>query len=422
VSLPSGVSGLITPSVACASPAACVSAVTYVDSDQVSHGVLVWGHGSSWTTYPVPLPGNADPGQPALLYSVACASPSACVAVGRYTTKAGYSEGMLVSGYGSTWKAVQVPVPANGTAGTGNPVAVACVPGGKCLAVGGYSESSGSGALVLWGFGSKWATSEPPAPPNLLAGTGIELSVAACAPDGACAAMGGYADTSRQTQDTLVSGHGSSWTAAEPRIPAGDGALTADYPGQVACTSAGHCVAVIVYANAAGTDRGTLASGYGKTWKMAKLALPSNGQAGSATPFTVACAASGQCLAVGEYSVAGVTHGLLEYGQGLSWAPAQAMLPANANPAASAYLEWVSCAPNGLCAATGAYTDTYGNEDNVVLSGTWPSLTPAQPPAPFASPEDIDSVSCTSSSTQADCAIAGGGRYASTDALLWGPS
>ena len=112
--LPSGVSNATSASlwsVACPSASACVAAGDYYTADGGQVPLLLTGYGSSWTAATAKLPAAADPNGYAFvtLNAVACASASRCVAVGSYNDSSGASQGLLVSGYGSSWTAVTVP-------------------------------------------------------------------------------------------------------------------------------------------------------------------------------------------------------------------------------------------------------------------------------------------------------------------------
>ena len=85
---------------------------------------------SSWTASEVPLPGNAG-GSDVTLSGEACPSSSQCIAVGSYTDASGYGQGLLLSGYGTSWTETQAPLPPDATGGT--LTGVACYSPTQCV-------------------------------------------------------------------------------------------------------------------------------------------------------------------------------------------------------------------------------------------------------------------------------------------------
>lgn len=84
--------------------------------------------------------------------SAACPSASSCDAVGFYEDPAYADHPMLLSGSGACWTVTQLPLPANAQElyirqGTGP--FLTCLSASQCLAVGTYTDSSGTGHGLL---------------------------------------------------------------------------------------------------------------------------------------------------------------------------------------------------------------------------------------------------------------------------------
>ena len=118
-------------------------------------GLLLTGSGSAWTAIQAPLPANASTNATLIgeLNSVACPSMSQCVAAGIYTGKSSNEQGLLLTGPGSLWTATQAPLPANAT--TSPPDAqlepLACASTSECVAAGKYFSGSGIDGLLVTG-------------------------------------------------------------------------------------------------------------------------------------------------------------------------------------------------------------------------------------------------------------------------------
>jgi len=165
----------------------------------------------------------------------------------------------------------------------------------------------------------------------------------------------------------------------------------------VACTASGACLAGGNY-QAAGRQIEPMvaAQSHGRWTRGTPLMLP----AGAASqPYAqvngIACRSAGNCVAVGDY----------EYGRSRNlqafiatqahgrWARAfTPRPPANASSPASAQLEAVTCTRDGSCAAVGSYQDSSGNAQTMVLvkppAGPWRQATEiASPPNAAANPD-----------------------------------
>jgi Fibronectin type III domain len=366
------------------------------------------GGSGTWTPTEAPLPANAAVPYPGpTLFAVACASTSACTVVGDYTDTSGNYQGLLVTGSGSTWTATEMPLPAN--AGS-NPdpfvPAVACPSTSVCAATGRYTDSSGNHqGLLVTGSGSTWTAAKAPLPANAGSNPDPLLSAVACPSAAACTAVGDYTDTSGDHRGLLETWSGNTWTATEAPLPAnaaGGGSLAG-----VACPSTSVCTAVGDYGDAAGHAHLLTVTGSGSTWTAAEAPLPANaGGPYQATPQGISCSSASACTAVGGYSdTSGGYQGFLATRSGSIWTASEAPLPAGASSDPAVNLQ-VACP--STCVAVGNYGDTSNNLQGLLvtqLGGTW---TGAKAPFPANAAGDpfvqLGGVACASAGV---CAAAG---------------
>jgi hypothetical protein len=296
---------------ACPSVTTCVAAGDYTDSSGNSQVMLLTGHGSSWTAVKAPLPAGAPSNPEASLSGIACPSAVMCVAVGDYTGSSGETRGLLLTGHGSSWTVAEMPLPAGARPGAGLS-GVACPSAIVCVAVGDYTGSSGKPqGLLLTRRGSSWTAIRAPLP----VGAGAEPSLwgVACPSATACVVAGSTADSSSSphspSQGLLLTGHGSSWTAVTAPTPAGASAAAGDSVSldAMACPSASACVVNGHYLDSPGHPEAMLLTGHGSSWTAAKAPLPADA-APSPGPLppgpalnSVACRSVTVCAAVGDY-------------------------------------------------------------------------------------------------------------------------
>ena len=172
---------------------------------------------------------------------------------------------------------------------------------------------------------------------------------------------------------TSSAGTGSgSWTAAEASLPSDASAPQSGYVratlGSVACPSTSECVAGGTYAATSGLNGGLLLTGSGSSWSP--FGAPDT------SVSDVACPTASQCVAT-EY----VTNDLL-IGSGSSWAAQQVPLPANAGPNPTVYLDSVACPSVTTCVVAGSYTDSSGNQQGMLVTGSGTSWTATELPLP----------------------------------------
>jgi hypothetical protein len=288
-----------------------VATGNYTDSSGNYQALLLTGSGSSWTATTAPLPADAAADPEATIGSVTCPTASTCVAIGWYNDSSGNNQALLVTGSGSSWTATAAPLPAG--AGPNSWLAsVTCPSASACVATGNYTDSSGNNqALLVTGSGSSWTATTAPLPAGAgSGGGGAGLASVACPTASACVAIGGYTDASGDGQMLLETGSGSSWTATTAPLPAGAGS-GANGPAlaSVACATASACVAIGWYTDASGDGQVLLETGSGSSWTAAEAPLPANDVPeprevkGNEAPSAglVVCPSTSSCVAIGSY-------------------------------------------------------------------------------------------------------------------------
>lgn len=358
---------VLLQSIACGSPTSCTAVGVYSDNANNTSdltGMLATGSGTSWASIESPLPANAAALSNVSLTSITCASATSCVAVGDYTDSAGYTDGLIVTGSGTTWTAIESPVPAGGDGA--ELTSVTCSSANSCVAVGTYGTASGppyGGPLIVSGFGSSWTAAAVSSPQD--AHDTIELSAVACGSATLCVATGSYYADSRTYQGLLVTGSGTSWTATKAAAPHGETSATLY---SVACGSPTSCVAVGGYYNSSDDLHGYTLSGARTSWSAAVAPVPRNGSQQDQDNFdsdlaSVTCLSATSCTAVGDYYSRGEYEGLLISGSGNSWAASEASTPSNMNSTGTA-LASVLCTSTSECIAMGVYDCLNANPCN----------------------------------------------------------
>ena len=324
----------------------------------------------------IEVPGLAalNTGGLAQVTSMSCASAGNCAAGGSYDNDH-YHQGFVAVERNGRWgKAVEVPGLAALNTGGGDGArvtSVSCGSAGSCAAGGYYTDSAG----VPHGFvaderNGAWGTAI--GVPGLAALSRYsEVFSVSCASAGNCAAGGSY-HNDHHHQGFVADERNGRWGKAI-EVP-GLGALNKDENAEVtsvSCGSAGSCAAGGSYD--ARRPGGFVAVERHGRWGTA-IKVPELGVLNARGAFvnSVSCASAGYCAAGGGY---GDQH---RHGQGFvaversgRWGTAIGVPGLGAlNTGGGAEVDSVSCAPAGTCAAGGYYLDRHGNFQGFVVSQT----------------------------------------------------
>jgi hypothetical protein len=334
-------------SVSCSGPRACIAVGQFAIGGRNTLPLAERWNGGNWSRLALGVPGGAIGGA---LDGVACASSTACTAVGTFTNAARVRIALIERLNGARWQIQPGPRPLG--AGGSALSAVSCGSRSDCTAVG----SRFGKPLILHWDGDEWSVGAAPA---RVGPVRVGLSAVSCPSPSFCTAVGGAA---------ALRWNGIIWsverTVAPPRGRSFDG---------VSCRSKAFCVAVA----------GSAAEVWnGSRWSIERVAIPGPRELQSSSMDAVSCLSSRSCFAVGTLTryvpctdscepYYTVTTLLAEYWNGARWST-----QATPNPDADAtynnpgrLLTSVSCSSSSACTAVGPYTDVYS--EAVALAERW---------------------------------------------------
>ncbi|HEY2355525.1 MAG TPA: Ig-like domain-containing protein [Gaiellaceae bacterium] len=365
---------------ACASAGNCVVSGWYTDSNGMRPGFVVDETNGSWGS-PVPA-GNIN--------SISCPAAGDCVAAG---------DGLLEQTNG-TWSGSAVQVPDPQEIGVSGWTSVSCASPGNCVAGGASASGLLTQAIVanetngIWGNvtivpGSAALNSTQATGP----GHGATVLSVSCPTAGNCAVGGRYEDSSFRTRSFVADETNGTWgTAIE--TPGTAALSTGNFDAgvySVSCTSPGNC--------SAGGDYSTVPNAPGQFGQQAFVIDETNGVWGTAVevPGTaalnsngyanvnaVSCSAAGNCSAGGYYSDGQGGGGnnrqafVIDETNG-TWGTVIDPGTKALNTGDIAYVDSLSCAAVGYCAAAGLYVDDSGDHGFVVSSTGEPAATALAP-------------------------------------------
>ncbi|MFZ2055875.1 MAG: hypothetical protein WAV54_00495, partial [Acidimicrobiales bacterium] len=365
-------------SVACPSATSCVAVGS---SDGYYEPLAETWNGVSWTVTSVPTVAGTSY---ATLTGVSCAATTLCIAVGYSVTATSstYSSTGLVDEWdGNVWRAVMTPADA---VNNSELMAVSCVAGPKCFAVGQQGTAGGGNTPFAEAWdGTTWTT----VPTSALAGD--SLSDVACSSGASCVVVGQGSDES----DLLLAAawNATTWTVDTPPVPVA-------YSGwdlvSVACISVDSCTAV-------GSDSHTslVEQWNGTAWTVS--ATPAT-LAGPSEFGGVAYSSASAVIAVGSAANpdVGDPTPLAEISDGSTWSNMNILGPTG--PSGQTNLLGVACSLPTSCVAVG-YSSFLDDDDSTAPDfpiaeqwngTTWDLMDVPAPVGEVAS--ELTAVSCSS--------------------------
>jgi hypothetical protein len=260
--------------IACPATGRCMAVGTTGPTRGVMSAEALQWNGTRWRIQPMPtVPG-------ASLSAVACASASACMAVGESDS------GVLAERWnGTRWRILPAPTPKGAAvSGLGG---VSCLSPSFCMAAGAYSTSSSPDGPAKsfterWN-GKRWAIMPSPNPPGAVQ---TFLGSVSCTAPSACTTTGEQHSATGIVHTVAERWNGTRWRIqATPNPPK---AQFANLAG-LACTGPSACLAV------GSSDQGTLAERWnGTRWRIQPMPASPGGQlTGLACPAPAACTAVG---------------------------------------------------------------------------------------------------------------------------------
>ena len=328
VALPASASSAIqnaqVRAVSCSSAGNCSAAGTFQDtSSPYAHvlGFVVDEVRGAWTSaQEVALPADANVNPFVNLTQVACASAGNCSASGSYIDSNNVTHGLIVNEVRGTWSpGLAVTPPGNAAAYPNTQVsALTCVRAGYCSAIGTYLEATGkSEGFTVEERAGHWAQALMM---RLPVGASVNPHVffygfagISCASAGNCATGGQYRDAGAKYQGFLLNEVRGVWQVARTLALPADAAMAGKNGGVVAvsCASAGYCSAGAAYFDRSGLYQALIVNEVHGIWQRGtKVALPNGarsvGVAGGV--YSVVCLTGNHCTAAGSYLSTSTTY------------------------------------------------------------------------------------------------------------------
>jgi hypothetical protein len=324
---------------------ACTAVGYYENTPKTSATLAEAWNGTAWSIQPTPNPAGATV---SILQAVSCPAPSACAAVGEYSSRPlGPAFAEAQTWNGSAWSIQPIPSPAG--ARRTSLQAVSCTSPEACTAVGFYIPRHGNqrGLTERWN-GTRWTIQATPRPGVINFLYGVDCTAAS-----ACTAVGWYNTGAGDAQPLAEAWNGTSWQVQKVKLPAGSagGAFAT-----VSCTSATACTAGGTYFASPG---GAFAERWnGKSWSFQSVPPPPNAATSTSDIglTAVACSSARACVAVGNYAPNNQPVTFAEAWNGTSWTLQPIGLP---DGIIASTLTGMSCAAPH-CVAVGAYAGQAG--------------------------------------------------------------
>jgi hypothetical protein len=345
---PSGAMESKLYSVSCASPSAC-TAVGQSTSDFTVFSTLAerW-NGNKWSIKPTLTPGGTN----GSLDSVSCPSAKACIAVGEYETTGGSFVVLAERWNGKKWSRLHPSNPPGATGSGFN--GISCRSTQACTAVGDYSNGTVDQSLIEHWNGKAWSIKPSPNPTGAIRS---QLNAVACTSASACFAVGTSTDSSPVSRTLTERWNGKKWSIKPSPNPAGATQAELD---DASCTSADRCIAVGHYQKTADHSR-TLAERWnGKNWTIQHTLNPTSDP--NKFLLGVSCTSGSACTAVGYTSGPIAWQAtLVEHWNGRKWG-----VQKSADPGTDNELFGTSCTATNTCTAVGWYEKSSGRQKTLV--------------------------------------------------------
>lgn len=206
--------------IACASDGRCVAVGSFIDSNDVTQGLLVDENGNAVSRgETLALPANASAYAGATLSEVTCVKDSTCAVFGSYYSHSGAIEALSASQTRNVWsRAVELAMPTDADT---NPHVflygfngIACFSSGNCSVGGQYEATNGDyeGFLANETNGT-WSSAQELSLPSgaQFAGKNGGVVALACPANGNCRASGAYVDAAGLYQAVVVTEVDGVW-------------------------------------------------------------------------------------------------------------------------------------------------------------------------------------------------------------------
>jgi hypothetical protein len=336
--------------VSCASPRVCTAVGYFTNSDGVGAALAERWNGIRWTIQQIPNPTGSTS---TLLFGVACASKTACTAVGSVSNRTGTTAPLAERWNGIRWTIERIPNPAKANSSDLSYLSdVSCASTTACIAVGYSGNRPGTAGVTLverWN-GTSWGIQRTPYPVDARAAF---LSGVSCAGLASCTAAGFFINDAGAGVTLAEYWNGTIWSIQRTANPVG--ATYVQLVG-VSCASATSCTTVGFFTDVTGIEVMIAERSNATTWGLERTLYPDSARY---VQFTgVSCASSSSCTAVGFLNnVTGFDVTLAERRNGTAW-----VIQPTPNPvgATNNSLGAVSCPSKTACIAVGGFTNSAG--------------------------------------------------------------
>jgi hypothetical protein len=392
--LPPGAKGLAQgylPSLSCPSVGNCAATGVYLDASGSTQGLVLEEARGRWSSATIAPPVGAAQSATVTPFSVSCAAPGDCSAVGYFVDQAGAGQALAVNERGGRWQRAQEVALPPGAAGAGQSAvlrSVSCAGALACSAVGTYLGAAApvgyAEGMVANEVAGVWQRAQPVTlPANAGANPSVSLAQLSCAAPGDCSAIGSYLDNDNVTHSMLVDEVGGAWRpAAMLTPPPNANRYELAQLNSLDCAGPGRCTALGTYETAAGLAEGFTVTEAGNRWRRAQEIVMPVGPATNPHVFfygfnDISCPGATSCSAGGQYRdgqgryqgfFVDEVHGTWRAARALSLPPSSLMAGKNGGVVA------VSCTAVGACSAGAAYLDAANRYQGLVASevdGRW---------------------------------------------------
>jgi hypothetical protein len=378
-------------SVSCGNPGTCAAGGDYFDRHKSNQAFVVLERKGQWGKA-IEVPGLAALNKvDAILFSVSCGPAGTCSAGGSYTDVSSHSQGFVTGEKNGTWsKAIEVPgLGALNAGGTARVTELSCTPRGNCAAGGMYTDGDGHAqGFVASEKNGHWGQAiEVPGLGALNVGGSAGVSTVACASEGNCTAGGMYTDGDGHAQGFIATEKNGTWRQAI-EVPGLD-ALNASGDAEVltaSCAAPGTCAVGGFYFDGDQNEQGFVADEKNGAWGQA-IEVPGLGalNASNNDPLafvaSVACAAPGDCTAVGDYGWPYSWAFMASEKNGVWGKVTSVSISASLAVGRTASLGTVACGSAGNC-VTGGSAENFTHNGNfskafvaVQKNGQWAAAT-----------------------------------------------
>jgi hypothetical protein len=219
----------VLSTVACPASDICIAGGSYRDSGGAARPLVASLGGGSWASTALALPaGAAAHPDTAEIDAIACGAVGSCGAVGTYADTGATPRTMVASQIGGSWGAatrLALPADADQASAASSESSIACGAAGACVLVAPYVDASGNGqramtAAQVDGAWSAASTLPLPADAHATLPDAFPDSVA-CAERWSCVAVGSYTNTSGSRRVLLATAAPAQDNAPPTPAPAG---------------------------------------------------------------------------------------------------------------------------------------------------------------------------------------------------------